>query len=99
MTKKGDKFFLGLIIGISGMLIGFFGFALVFALINGTTIKYFIDVVFLEYPFYKVQIVTVAILFDVIPFYIAIRKNYIQIARGIMGVILLGVIAIAIFLL
>lgn len=99
IRKKGDNFFLGILIGIMGLLIGFFGFALVFGMINGTTVKYFVDVVFLKYPYYKIHIVTVAILFDVIPFYLAIRRNYIQLARGIMGVILLGVIAIAIFLL
>ena len=98
IKKKGDNFFLGFLIGIVGLFIGFFGFALIFGWVNGTTVKYFVEVVFLKYPYYKIHIVTVAILFDVIPFYLAIRKNYVQLARGVMGVILLGVIAIAIFL-
>lgn len=98
IKKRGDNFVLGLLIGIAGLILGFLGFAMIFGWINGTTIRYFIDVVFIEFPHYKIHIVTVAILFDVLPFYLAIRKNYIQIARGIMGIILLGVIAIAVFL-
>jgi len=88
MKNKLNNIWLGIIAGILGAFIGFYGFALGWSLINDRTVSYFINDVFLNSDLFKDKIITVSILFDVLLFFMAIRLNMINFAKGVLGVVI-----------
>jgi hypothetical protein len=96
MDKKNwDNIWVGIIIGLLGFGLGLLLFGLGFSIWSGGTLKQFIDNVFLGLYDFESRIVTVAILFDVAIFYLFLRKNYMQLCKGIMAIMVLSVPLVA----
>jgi hypothetical protein len=94
-TKKWDNIWVGMVVGLIGFIIGLFLFALAFTAWSGGTMQQFIDNVLLGLYDFESRIVTVAILFDVAIFYLFLRKNYLQLCKGIMAIMVLSVPVVA----
>ena len=88
---KFDKLYLGLIAGVLGALVGFFIFAMVWILANDRSMNYFINEVFLNSELFKSRIISVSILFDVLLFFLVIRKEWYNFAKGILAVVIVSV--------
>ena len=97
MKARFDKFIFGFLLGLIGVVTGFFGFGMFWNMANGTDMNYFINEVFLGTDFYQSKIITVSILLDVLLFYIFMRFDWQNLCKGIMGVIVLAVIAVIYF--
>lgn len=88
MKNKLNKLWIGVISGILGAIIGFYVFAFGWSFVNDRAVSYFINDVFLNSDLFKDKIVTVSILFDVLLFFLAIRWNMINFAKGVLGVVI-----------
>ncbi len=88
---KLDRFFLGLISGILGAFIGFFIFGTGWIIANDRSMEYFVQEVFLRSELFKSRIISVSILFDVLLFFLAIRKEWYHFAKGVLAVVILAV--------
>lgn len=98
-VKKGklDTFAYGLIAGILGAGIGFVVFGFLIAQINGQTFSRFIETLVQGTDIFHDKLVTVSILFDVILFFVMIRKEYYNFCKGLLAVVIVSV-PIAIYL-
>ena len=97
MKKWLNTMLAGVVIGLLGLVVGFLLFGAYFCISNNVNFEYFYVNVYSNFPFFKTKISTVAIMFDVLPFYLFMRKEYYKTAQGILGVIILAVI-VTIFL-
>lgn len=98
MSRALRETFLGIFIGLIGNVIGFVLFGLAITLINdGVTFQYFCENMFLKTDVFKSQVLTGALLINVILFYIFMRRGSDGINRGIIITILLSVIGIVYF--
>ncbi|MFN6380644.1 MAG: hypothetical protein ACK4WD_15300 [Flavobacteriales bacterium] len=88
---KLDKFWIGIIVGIVGAIVGFLIFGFFWAMANEVTFSYFFNDVFLGTRFFTDKIVTVSILLDVLLFFIFMRLNWLNMCKGILGVVILAV--------
>ncbi|MDA0882977.1 MAG: hypothetical protein NWQ53_04535 [Flavobacteriales bacterium] len=88
---KFDKLYFGLITGVLGALVGFFIFATGWILANDRSMNYFINEVFLNSELFKSRIISVSILFDVLLFFLVIRKEWYNFAKGILAVVIVSV--------
>lgn len=92
MSKQNlDKFWIGFVVGLLGALFGFFAFGWFWALSEGVTFSYFFNDVFIGTGFFQDKIVTISILFDVVLFYFFMRANWLNMCKGILGVVVLSV--------
>ena len=92
MTKeKLDKFYIGFILGLLGAVIGFCTFGYFWCLSENVDFAYFFNDVFIGTSYFQDKIVTVSILFDVILFYLFMRVNWLNLSKGILGVVVLSV--------
>jgi hypothetical protein len=90
-VKKFDRTGWGIGVGLLGTLFGFLTLAGWWSVVNGTSLSYFYDTVFLNSQLYKDSILTVSVLFNVGLFWLALRTGHERLARGIMLIILLSV--------
>lgn len=88
---KLDRFVLGLISGILGAIVGFFIFGTGWIIANERSMEYFIQEVFIQSELFKSRIISVSILFDVLLFFVAIRKEWYNFAKGVLAVVILAV--------
>lgn len=86
---------LGLALGVLGAIAGFFMFAVGFSLYNHITIKEFITDIFLGVQDFQSRIVTFSMLVDVVMFFILMKKNYFNLCKGIMAVMVVSVAVVA----
>lgn len=93
--KKWDNIWIGMIIGIVGFAIGFLLFGLGFKLWSGGSLSQFINYVFLGVYDFESRIVTVAVLFDVALFYFFLRKQMLELSKGILAIMVLSVPVVA----
>ncbi|MCC6600656.1 MAG: hypothetical protein IT223_08260 [Crocinitomicaceae bacterium] len=92
MTKdRLDKFWIGLIVGVLGALLGYFAFAAFWALYNDTSIVFFTREIFLGSGIFQDKIVTISILLDVVLFYFFLRANWYNLCKGILAVVICSV--------
>jgi ABC-type lipoprotein release transport system permease subunit len=91
MQQKFDKFWIGLIVGVLGALIGFSAFGFFWAIANDTTFKYFYKDVFIGTTFFTDKIVTISVLMDVLLFFLFMRYNWYNMCKGILAVVILAV--------
>lgn len=97
MTKERfDKVWVGVLVGLLGAILGFIIFGFVFALKEDMTFYEFYRDVFLGVANFQSRIISFSVLLDIVMFYIFIRKDYQQMCKGIMAVLVLAVIAVAI---
>ncbi|NND94755.1 MAG: hypothetical protein HKN45_07790 [Flavobacteriales bacterium] len=94
MSDSLRQTFYGILIGIIGNVVGFFIFGLGIALTQDISFSYFLNKMFLETDIFRSQVLTGAILVNVVLFYLFMRKGHDGINRGIIITILLTVIAI-----
>jgi hypothetical protein len=90
--SKWDKVPYGIALGIIGAAVGFILFGLVFTLGTSTNLAtFFNDLAYGVTAMYQDKVVTVSILVDVVLFYYFIRKEWFQISRGILYVVICSV--------
>ena len=94
MSKsKWDNKYIGLLAGLFFTLLGFCVFGLFMYLAKGVSFSYYLNNMFLNDNLFKLNIITISVIFNVLPFYLAIRNNYSEFAKGLIAVLILGVIA------
>ena len=90
--SKWDNVPYGIALGIIGAAVGFILFGLVFTLGTSTNLAtFFNDLAYGVTAMYQDKVVTVSILVDVVLFYYFIRKEWFQISRGILYVVICSV--------
>lgn len=94
MTRNLRLTLSGIGIGILGNLVGFLVYGLVLSQLKNVTFSYFYKNMFLGTDVFKSQIITGALLVNVLIFYIFMRKRMDELSRGILITILFSVIAI-----
>ena len=85
----------GLGVGVAGAIVGFLIFATGFSLYNDITIKEFITDIFLGVQDFQSRIVTFSMLVDVVLFFVLLKKNYQNLCKGIMAVMVISVAVVA----
>ena len=86
--------FLGILVGILGNIIGFVIFGLGVSLTQDVSFSYFYHNMFMDTSVFRSQVLTGALLVNVILFYIFMRRGNDGINRGIIITILFTVMAI-----
>lgn len=85
-----DKFWVGLILGILGALLGFALFGIAWSYFNDVSFRYFYKDVF-QNSFFTDKIITVSILVDVLLFFLFMRMNWYNISKGLLAVVICAV--------
>ncbi len=87
-----DTVWAGVVLGILGSIAGFFLFGLVFTIGTSTSMStFFYDLAYGVTAMYQDKVVTVSILTDVVLFYYFLRKEWFQMSRGILFVVMCSV--------
>lgn len=86
-----NSVWVGVLFGLIGTLIGFAVMTVWWSLANGTTFEYFINDVFIESALYKDSILTISVLFNVAVFWVALQKDWVSFAKGVLSVIFISV--------
>ena len=97
MIKRYDNSWLGAFIGLIGALVGFFIFAFGWGLANDKDVSYFVNQIFFGSELYKDKIITGSILFDVLLFFLFLRWNLNNLAKGVLGVVIVSLPVIIYF--
>jgi hypothetical protein len=95
--EKLDKVWVGFVLGLFGAVLGFSVFGMYWCKVNHQEFGYFVKDVFLGTSYFQDKIVTISILIDVLMFYLFMRKNWLQLCKGILAVVILAV-PVAIYL-
>lgn len=90
-----DKFWVGIVTGLLGAVVGFLLFGYGFAWKNDMTFSAFLEDVFFGVSDFQSRIVTFSMLIDVVLFFIFIRKNYQEFCKGLLAVLVISVIVVA----
>lgn len=93
--QRFNKIWVGIILGIIGAFAGFFLFGIGFSIKEEMTFSEFYRDVFLGVDNFQSRIVSFSMLVDVILFYIFMRKDYQELCKGIMAVLILSVAVVA----
>jgi hypothetical protein len=87
-----DHIGVGIILGLLGAGLGFLLFGFVFTLGTSTNLgTFFYDLAYGVTAMYQDKVVTVSILTDVVIFYYFIKKEWYQLSRGILFVVIASV--------
>ncbi|NND95445.1 MAG: hypothetical protein HKN45_11315 [Flavobacteriales bacterium] len=97
MSQSVRYTLIGMLIGLIGDVVGFFIYGFILTQLKSVSFKYFYENMFLGTDIFKSQIITGALLVNVIIFYIFMKKGNDAISRGILISILISVIAIIYF--
>jgi hypothetical protein len=79
-----DKLPIGLIIGLIGPSIGFLLYGLYYTLYNDISFAYFVSSVFLSNRDVTSSIISLSLLFNILPFYFFINRNLYKTGRGVL---------------
>lgn len=82
--KKNDSLPLGLIIGLIAPVLGFIIYGLLWSWYFNKTFSYFVYDVFLGIPAFQSSIVALSLIFNLIPFFIFLRKERYKSGRGVL---------------
>jgi len=85
---------IGLVVGLIGGLIGFIIYGLYYSFSHHVDLLDFVNRVFLGNKILRAPILSLSILFNLLPFYLFLNKKYYQGARGVMLSIFVYAIAI-----
>lgn len=91
LKQRLDNFPLGILFGLIGMIVGFFVLAIVWSISNKMSVQYFVDEIFIKSDLFKDKIITVSVLFNVLPFYIFNRLGMYNLGKGVILTMLLAV--------
>lgn len=94
MSREVQQTFIGLLVGMLGNVLGFFIFGFAICVSQGVSFSFFYNNMFLDTEVFRSQVITGALLVNVVLFYIFMRMGRDGINRGIIITILLSVIAI-----
>jgi hypothetical protein len=94
MTKKWDKMWVGVLVGLAGGFVGFIIYGLYYSFSHHIDIMDFVNRVFLGHKILRAPILSLSILFNIIPFYLFLNKKHYKGARGVMLSIFIYAIAI-----
>jgi hypothetical protein len=83
-TKKYDDQRLGILVGVFSPLIGFFIYGALWAWHFAKPFNYFLNDVFLGIPSFRSSILTLSLVFNLVPFFIFVRTNRNKTARGVL---------------
>lgn len=90
-TKKYDSLKIGLLIGLLGPFAGFIIYGLGWSLYFNRTLDYFINDVFLGMSSFQSPIVSLSLLFNLIPFFLFLKSSRMKSARGVLMAIFIYV--------
>jgi hypothetical protein len=82
--KKYDSQQLGIVLGLIGPLVGFVVYGLLWSVYFKRSFYYFYRAVFVEIPEFRSSILTLSLLFNLIPFFYFIRSKRYQSGRGVL---------------
>jgi hypothetical protein len=85
---------LGILLGFIGDVIGFVLYGLVFSWMNGVSFGHFYQKIFLDTELFRSQILTGALIVNILMFYILMRRRMDDLNKGVLIAILLTVIGI-----
>ena len=94
MNWRMQQTFLGMLVGILGNLVGFFLFAGIVMFYHNVDFRVFYEVLYLGSDSFKSNIISGAILVNIVLFFIFMRKRKDELNRGLIVVILFTVMAI-----
>ena len=94
INKNWDKMGVGVTIGLLGGCIGFIFYGLYYSYSHHVDFMDFVNRVFLGNKILRAPILSISILFNLLPFYILLNKKYYRGARGVMLSIFIYAIAI-----
>jgi len=97
MNKNLRNTLIGMLLGLLGDVIGLFAYGGILTLLKGISFQYFWNNMFLGTDVFKSQIITGALLVNVVMFYIFMKRGNDAMNRGILVSILLSVMAIIYF--
>jgi hypothetical protein len=81
----------GVVMGLLGTCVGLSILTVWWCTVNDMPYRFFVEDVFLRGQLYQDSILTLSILFNVLVFYILLRFNRLQWARGVLLVVLISV--------
>ena len=84
ISKSWDKMIVGVIIGLLGGFVGFIFYGLYYSYSHHIDLLDFVNRVFLGNKILRAPILSISILFNLLPFYILLNKKYYRGARGVM---------------
>ena len=94
MNWRMQQTLLGMLAGVVGNLVGFMFFAAIVMFYHNVDFRVFYEVLFLGSDRFKSNIISGAILVNIILFFIFMRKGKDELNRGLIVVILLTVMSI-----
>lgn len=94
MNRRMRDTLLGILLGFIGDVIGFVLYGLVFSWMNGVSFGYFYQKIFLDTELFRSQILTGALIVNILMFYILMRRRMDDLNKGVLIAILLTVIGI-----
>jgi hypothetical protein len=92
-----DNFIFGIFLGLVGLALGFFIVGFGWSWLNNTDIQYWIKTVFIDAPMYRIHVLTGSALLNIIAFFLLYQKGLHGTAKGILGTLILLVLAMAFF--
>ena len=84
IKKSWDKLSIGVLVGLIGGVIGFLIYGTYYSISHNVEFTDFVNRVFLGNKILRAPILSLSILFNLIPFYLFLNKKYYKGARGIM---------------
>ncbi len=94
MSRNMRLTLIGMLAGLIGNVVGFLIYGLILSQVKKISFSYFYNNMFLGTDVFKSQIITGALLVNVLMFYVFMKQNKDALSRGILIAILLSVIAI-----
>ena len=91
MTNWKNNFWLGLPIGLVGPFIGVFIYGLGWSFYHHLTLSYFLHDIAWGHAGFRAPVLSLGIIFDLLPFYFFIQKNQNKSARGVLTAVFLFV--------
>jgi hypothetical protein len=89
--ERFDKVWVGAVLGILGAVTGFMLFGLVWSVGTEHSFTYYIKDVFTGITsMFQDKIVTISILIDVVLFYLFLRKNWYNLCKGLLAMVILS---------
>jgi hypothetical protein len=89
--KKFDTVLLGILIGLIGPFFGFLIYGGLWSAYFGKAFGYFVNEIFLNIPAFQSSIVSLSLLFNLIPFFAFLRTSRYYAARGVLASIFIYV--------
>ena len=89
--SKWDNKYLGLLVGIIFSFLGFYVFFL-YMKFTSNKIPMTFERYMLIFETFRMKVISFSIVFMAIPFFIALKNDYVEIAKGILITLVIGII-------